>query len=434
MKLVVLGLGYLGATHAACMAELGHEVLGIEIDARRLEAITNGALPFFEPGLSEMVAKHLSSGKLVVSDSYEKAADWGDVFFVAVGTPQKKGEYAADLTYVDGVIETLVPLLTRDTLILGKSTVPVGTTKRLARRALDLVKSDIQVEIAWNPEFLREGHAIADTLKPDRIVIGSSEGGRAIEVAQSVYHQPLEQGVPLLTMDPASAELVKVAANSFLATKISFINAIAEICGQVGADVGLVANAIGHDDRIGRKFLSAGIGFGGGCLPKDIRAFIARAGELGVSDSLAFLREVDQLNMRRRNRVVKLAEIACEGSLLGKRVAVLGTAFKPNSDDVRDSPALNIAGQIQLQGATVSVYDPKAMQNSAREFPTLSYVPSTEEACRDADLVLVLTEWDEFKELEPNDLAGIVRHTAIIDGRICLDLSEWTASGWSVWR
>lgn len=430
MRLTVLGMGYLGATHAACMAELGHEVLGVEINVQKADLLTSGQVPFYEPGLAELLGKHRESGRLQITTSYADAAAWGDVFFIAVGTPQKKGEYAADLSYVDSVIDELVPLLTRDALLLGKSTVPVGTAARLADRCDELAK-DVVVEIAWNPEFLREGHAINDTLQPDRIVLGVGDGGRAESVAQEVYAAILDSGAPFIVTDRSTAELVKVAANAFLATKISFINAIAEVCSAAGADVRAVADAIGHDDRIGRKFLNAGLGFGGGCLPKDIRAFMARAGELGAAEALAFLREVDNVNMRRRTRMVELARQACEGSLIGSRIAVLGVAFKPESDDVRDSPALNVAGQLQLQGAHVSVYDPRASLNAARMFPTLNYVDSIIAACDQADIVLVLTEWQEFVQLDPYFLAGVVRQKIVVDGRMCLDHKHWATAGWT---
>lgn len=429
MRLAVFGMGYLGATHAACMAELGHDVLGVEIDPHRLAKLKGGEVPFYEPRLREILHKHIDSGRLELTDSYERAACWGEVFFIAVGTPQKKGEYSADLCHVDAVIDELVPLLGNDVVIFGKSTVPVGTAQRLAERANNLAK-DIVVEIAWNPEFLREGHAIEDTLHPDRLVLGRFQGGKAQALTQEIYAQLLAEDTPFIVTDTATAELVKVAANAFLATKISFINAIAEVCSAAGGDVKTVADAIGHDPRIGRRFLNAGIGFGGGCLPKDIRAFMARAGELGASQALTFLREVDNVNMRRRTRMVEVARDACGGSFLGTRVAILGAAFKPDSDDVRDSPALNVAGQIQLQGASVTVYDPKAIENSRALFPTLSYAYSVESACECADLVLVLTEWAEFVELDPCTLGDVVRRRVVIDGRLCLERVRWQECGW----
>ncbi|MFL1597289.1 UDP-glucose dehydrogenase family protein [Gordonia amicalis] len=429
MRMVVLGLGYLGATHAACMAELGHEVLGIEVVPEKRAQLAAGEVPFYEPGLPDLLKRHIETGQLRVSDSYAEAADFADVFFIAVGTPQKKGEYSADLTYVDAAVEELVPLLTRDALILGKSTVPVGTSRRLSERADELAK-DIDVEVAWNPEFLREGFAVKDTLHPDRVVVGAFPGGIAETACREIYASMINEGTPFIVTDPPTAELVKTSANAFLATKISFINAIAEVCDAAGADVKSIADAIGYDARIGRKFLNAGLGFGGGCLPKDIRAFMARAGELGAAEALTFLREVDNVNMRRRTRMVELTREVCGGSLLGKRIAILGAAFKPESDDVRDSPALNVAGQIQLQGASVTVYDPKAMPNSKRLFPTLDYAEAASEACESADVVLVLTEWAEFVALNPVELGRRVRQRKIIDGRMCLDRRNWTVAGW----
>lgn len=430
MRMVVLGLGYLGATHAACMAELGHDVLGIEVVPDKRAQLAAGEVPFYEPGLPELLKRNIDSGRLIISGSYGEAADFADVFFIAVGTPQKKGEYSADLRYVDAALEELVPLLTRDALILGKSTVPVGTAQRLADRADELAK-DLNVEIAWNPEFLREGFAVKDTLHPDRLVLGAFGGGSAEAVSREIYAPILDEGTPMIVTDPPTAELVKTSANAFLATKISFINAIAEVCDAAGADVKAIADAIGYDARIGRKFLNAGLGFGGGCLPKDIRAFMARAGELGAAEALSFLREVDNVNMRRRTRMVELAREVCGGSLLGKRIAILGSAFKPESDDVRDSPALNVAGQIQLQGASVTVYDPKAMDNSRKLFPTLDYAVTALEACEMADAVLVLTEWNEFLALNPTELGAQVRQRSVVDGRMCLDKTMWRNAGWS---
>jgi UDPglucose 6-dehydrogenase len=415
------------------MAELGHEVLGVDIDPSKLAKLQAGDVPFYEPGLGEVIERNVSAGRLNFSASYEDAAAFADVHFLAVGTPQKKGEYGADMRYVDSVIEQLAPLITRPSVIFGKSTVPVGTAARLGARARAISPAGNDVEVAWNPEFLREGHAVEDTLRPDRLVVGVDRNWtRSAEaIAREVYGQALDAGTPIVVTDLATAELVKASANAFLATKISFINAIAEVCDAAGADVTQLADAIGYDDRIGRKFLNAGIGFGGGCLPKDIRAFMARAGELGADEALTFLREVDAINMRRRTQMVEHARYACGGSFLGARVAVLGAAFKPDSDDVRDSPALNVAGQIQLQGAAVVVFDPKATENSRRLFPTLTYAVTTAEACEGADVVLVLTEWKEFRDLDPASVGRIVRSKNVIDGRNCLDGERWAAEGWN---
>jgi UDPglucose 6-dehydrogenase len=432
-QIAVFGTGYLGATHAACMAELGHDVLGVDVDEAKLAKLAAGELPFFEPGLPEVLRSNIDAGRLRFTTSYQEAADFADVHFVAVGTPQKQGELAADLRFVDSVIESLAPLLNRSSVIFGKSTVPAGTAARLNARVRELAPADVQAELAWNPEFLREGFAVKDTLHPDRIVLGvdPTRPGNAEAVAREIYATQLAEEIPFLVTDLATAELVKTSANAFLATKISFINAIAEVCEATGANVSVLADAIGHDARIGRRFLNAGIGFGGGCLPKDIRAFIAMAGELGAGQAFALLREVDSINMRRRNIMVEVARDAAGGSFIGARIAVLGAAFKPDSDDVRDSPALNIAGQIQLQGAAVTVYDPEAMQNARQLFPTLQYAPDVATACAGADVVMVLTEWKQFTSLDPNELAKSVRQRILIDGRNCLVPEEWRAAGWT---
>lgn len=432
-SIAVYGTGYLGATHAAAMAELGHQVVGVDVDKTKIDKLASGQAPFYEPGLDELLKANVDAGRLRFTSSYEEAAELADIHFIAVATPQKPGEMAADVTYVDSVVATLAPLLRRPAVIFGKSTVPVGTAARLSLMAHQLAPIGTAVEVAWNPEFLREGLAIQDTLHPDRIVLGIDEvsTGRAEAVARELYADLIAENIPFLVTDLETAELVKIAANAFLATKIFFINAMAEVCEAAGADVVELADAIGYDARIGRRFLNAGVGFGGGCLPKDIRAFMARAGELGANQALTFLREVDSINIRSRSRMVELAKEVVGGSLIGAKVAVLGAAFKPNSDDIRDSPALDIAGKIQLQGASVSVFDPKALSNSRRSFPTLQYATDTRAACEGADVILVLTEWEEFRRLEPADVAAVVRSRRIIDGRNCLDSTKWREAGWS---
>ena len=435
MRCTVFGTGYLGATHAVGMAELGHDVLGVDIDPGKVAKLAGGDIPFYEPGLRQLLIDNLAAGRVRFTTDYDMAAEFADVHFLGVGTPQKRGEYVADLSHVNAVIDTLVPRLRRPAVLVGKSTVPVGTAAELATRAAALAPVGVDVEVAWNPEFLREGFAVHDTLHPDRIVLGVQPNSvRAEAAVRELYSPLLDAGVPFLMTDLQTAELVKVSANAFLATKISFINAISEVCEAAGADVGLLADALGYDPRIGRQFLNAGLGFGGGCLPKDIRAFMARAGELGADQALTFLREVDSINMRRRTRMVELATAACGGSLLGANIAVLGAAFKPESDDVRDSPALNVAGQLQLNGAAVNVYDPKALDNARRQFPTLNYAVSAEEACERADAVLVLTEWRQFVDLDPDDLAERVRARVIVDGRNCLDAARWRQAGWKMFR
>ncbi|RSZ64691.1 UDP-glucose/GDP-mannose dehydrogenase family protein [Corynebacterium hylobatis] len=433
MRMTVIGTGYLGATHAACMAELGHEVLGVDVDSAKIDSLKAGTVPFYEPGLPEVLSRSLDSGRLDFTTDYQRVADFANVHFLGVGTPQKRGSYAADLTYVRAVIEDLVPLLEGDHIIFGKSTVPVGTADEMQELADSLAGPATNVEIAWNPEFLREGYAVQDTISPDRIVLGiGREDSRAEEVAREVFAKSIGEGTPFLVMDRVTSELVKVSANAFLATKISFINAVSEICEIAGGDVTKLADAIGYDDRIGRKFLGAGLGFGGGCLPKDIRAFMARAGELGADQALTFLREVDAINMRRRDRVVQLTRELCDGNLLGHRVTVLGAAFKPNSDDVRDSPALSVAGSLSLAGADVSVYDPQAMDNARKVFPTLGYADSVEEALEGADVVVLATEWQEFRDLDPVKVGELVDRKVIIDGRNVLPVQKWQDAGWNI--
>ncbi|MFF2850065.1 UDP-glucose dehydrogenase family protein [Streptomyces sp. NPDC058001] len=429
-RVTVIGTGYLGATHAACMAEIGHEVLGVDVDPDKIAALQAGRVPFYEPGLEDLLAKHVASGRLRFTTSYEEAADFGDVHFSCVGTPQVRDGYAADLRYVDAVIEQLAPHLTRPCLVVGKSTVPVGTAQRLADRLAALAPVGELAELAWNPEFLREGFAVEDTLRPDRLVFGT-RSDPARETLEEVYEPVIGQGTPVVVTDFPTAELVKTSANAFLATKISFINAMAEVCEASGADVSRLAEALSHDDRIGGRFLRPGVGFGGGCLPKDIRAFMARAGELGVDQALTFLREVDAINMRRRSRTVDLARELCEGRFLGRKIAVLGAAFKPDSDDVRDSPALNVAGQIQLMGGDVTVYDPKAMDNARKVFPSLGYAQSLDDAVQGAHAILLLTEWEQFRTLDPEWLRGQVAEPRIVDGRGALDPARWRQAGWT---
>lgn len=419
MRLTVIGTGYLGATHAACMAELGHEVVGVDVDAGKVAALRAGRAPFHEPGLAALLARHTASGRLRFTTAYEEAGAFGQVHFVCVGTPQRRDCDGADLSCVESAFAGIARHARKGALLVGKSTVPVGTAARLA--------DEHAVEIAWNPEFLREGFAVEDTLRPDRLVFGVRTG-RAERLLRQVHEPVLAAGTPLVVTDFATAELVKTAANSFLATKISFINAMAEVCEAAGGDVRKLAEALGCDDRIGRAFLRAGVGFGGGCLPKDIRAFAHRAAELGVD--LGFLHAVDAINMRRRDRVVGLARGLCGGTVLGVRVAVLGAAFKPDSDDVRDSPALNVAARLDLDGADVTVYDPEAMDNARKAFPLLGYALSVEEALRGAELVLLLTEWPQFRELDPGRAARLVSRLRIVDGRGVLDATRWTAAGW----
>jgi len=435
MKLSVIGCGYLGAVHAAAMASIGHDVVGIDVDQRKVEALAKGIAPFFEPGLPELLTGGVASGRLRFTTDMTAAAD-AVVHFIGVGTPQSKDGYAADLTYVNAAVDGLLPYLKPGDIVAGKSTVPVGTAAELAPRV-----TATGATLVWNPEFLREGWAVQDTISPDRLVAGvpsaptgepSAEGERAADVLREVYHPAVAADTPFIITDYATAELVKVAANAFLATKISFINAMAEIAEVTGADVTQLADAIGHDARIGRRFLGAGIGFGGGCLPKDIRAFSARAEELGRGESVSFLREVDAINLRRRDRAVQLVVEALGGAVHEKVVTVLGAAFKPHSDDIRDSPALDVAVRLRGLGADVVVTDPQAIPNARLKHPQLTYVEDRDEAIAGADAIVVVTEWDEYRrQLSPQHASTLTAGRIVVDGRNCLDAAAWRAEGWT---
>jgi UDPglucose 6-dehydrogenase len=432
LRVTVIGTGYLGLTHAVCMADLGHQVLAIDVDEDKITKAARGEAPFFEPGLEPLLRKNLDSGRLRFTTDFREIGEFGDVHFVCVGTPQVKGSTAADLTYVHSAVDAIAPYLTRETLIIGKSTVPVGTTRKLFDRVRTVAPAGDLVDIAFNPEFLREGYAVQDSLTPDRIVFGVTNDN-AEQLMRQVYATPLASGIPALTMDLETAELVKVAANSFLATKISYINVMAEVCEASGADVTKLATAIGLDDRIGKKFLAAGLGFGGGCLPKDIRAFRTTAGELGVDSLVSLLTTVDTINLDRRDRVIALAREAVGGDLAGKRVAALGVAFKPNSDDIRDSPALAVIKGLAEEGAIVSVHDPIAMPNAAKSHPDLRYADSVGEAAEQADVVLHLTEWSDYRAIDPEALAKAVAQPVLVDGRCTLDTEQWRSAGWTVY-
>ncbi|RLK47991.1 UDP-glucose dehydrogenase family protein [Microbacterium telephonicum] len=439
MRMSVIGCGYLGAVHAAAMASIGHEVVGIDVDARKIDALSKGEAPFFEPGLPEILRDGVASGRLSFTTDMA-AAHGAKVHFIGVGTPQRADGYAADLTYVNAAVDALLPHLSAGDIVAGKSTVPVGTAAELAERV-----EATGATLVWNPEFLREGWAVQDTIDPDRLVVGvpggsdvsthsarSTTGETAADVLREVYHPAVAKGTPFIVTDLATAELVKVAANAFLATKISFINAMAEIAEVTGADVTQLADAIGHDARIGRRFLGAGIGFGGGCLPKDIRAFSARAEELGRGESVAFLREVDEINLRRRDRAVQLVVDGLGGTVFEKKIAVLGAAFKPHSDDIRDSPALDVAVRLHGLGARVVVTDPEAIDNARAKHPQLTYETSRDETIRDADAVILVTEWDEYRrELPPEHASTLTRGRVVVDGRNGLDAAAWRAAGWT---
>jgi len=425
LKLSVIGTGYLGATHAACMASLGFEVIGYDTEASKIELLSKGKVPFYEPDLEDLLAEQIKSGRLTFTTNINDLAD-SDVHFICVGTPQIKGGNAADLKYVDSALEAIAKIVKPGGLVVGKSTVPVGTATRLRNRLLEL---NPKVDLAWNPEFLREGFAVEDTLRPNRLVVGVVNDS-AERILKEVYASNLKENTPWVRADLPTAELVKVAANSFLATKISFINAMAEICEATGGDVTVLAKAIGYDPRIGSRFLQAGIGFGGGCLPKDIRAFMARAEELGAKQAVEFLKEIDAINLRARQRIIELVRKDLSENLQGKKVAILGAAFKPDSDDVRDSPALDIAAQIQAAGAVVIVHDPKAIANAQKRFPALKFAEDINSTLRDAEIVLHLTEWKIYREINPVEVKSLVKSAIMIDGRNALDRELWQSAGW----
>jgi UDPglucose 6-dehydrogenase len=425
IKVSVIGTGYLGATHAACMSSLGFDVIGVDVDAAKIALLTEGRVPFYEPDLEDLLQKEIASGRLTFSTDFNAIADV-DVHFICVGTPQQAGSLAADLKYVDAALDAVAGVCKPGSLVVGKSTVPVGTAARLRER---LLKINPDADLAWNPEFLREGFAVEDTLHPNRLVVGVTSDAAEVKLKE-IYKSNLAENTPWVRADLPTSELVKVAANSFLATKISFINAMAEVCEAAGGDVTVLAKAIGYDPRIGSRFLQAGIGFGGGCLPKDIRAFMARASELGADQALEFLREIDSINLRARQRIIELVRKDLLDNLSGKKIAVLGAAFKPDSDDVRDSPALDIAAQIAAAGAIVTVHDPKAIEPAKKRFPALGFSEDIEGALKDADLVLHLTEWKLYRELDPAKMAKLVANPIIIDGRNALDREAWVAAGW----
>jgi UDPglucose 6-dehydrogenase len=424
-KLSVVGCGYLGVTHAACMSSLGYKVVGVDTDPVKIAELQSGKLPFYEPGLDTLLAQEMKSGRLSFTTDVSAVAD-ADVHFICVGTPQSKDGLAADLTYVKSAVAAISPFLKKGSLVVGKSTVPVGTAQSLRE---ELAKTAPHSDLAWNPEFLREGFAVEDTLTPNRLVVGVAND-LAEDILKKVYKPILDLGTPWIRADLPTSELVKVAANSFLATKISFINAMAEVCEAAGGDVTVLAKAIGYDPRIGNKFLQAGIGFGGGCLPKDIRAFMARAEELGAKQALEFLREIDAINLRARLRVIDVVRSELSEDLSQYKIAVLGATFKPDSDDVRDSPALDIAAQLNAAGAQVVVTDPQGIEPARKRFPNLEYAVNINDALKDADLVLHLTEWKEYRQIDPAAISSLVKNRIIIDGRNMLDRDLWRKAGW----
>lgn len=424
MRTCVIGLGYLGVTHAVAMAKLGHQVIGIEPNLARLEALRNGVLPIYEPGLQEALSEVVAAGLLTFRSEHGEASSASEIFFICVGTPQKEDSLAADTTQLFTAAGELAKALRHGSVVVGKSTVPVGTARELQLKMSEV--AGFEVNLVWNPEFLREGSALEDSLRPDRIVLGS-DSVEAKAVVARCYEQLIAAGTPVIETNLETSELVKAAANSFLATKISFINAMAEVAEASGADVTELATAIGMDERIGNKFLRSGLGFGGGCLPKDIRAFVARAEELGVGSALDFLVSVDEVNLRRRDRVVDLA-MANLGPL--RKVLVLGASFKPDSDDLRDSPSLDVALKLDSLGCDVSIHDPRALEALADRGIGLARVENLGSALSDAELVILGTEWREYSELDPSEHR--TESGVLIDARNCLNVDAWRDAGWKV--
>ncbi|HEY6935091.1 MAG TPA: UDP-glucose/GDP-mannose dehydrogenase family protein [Marmoricola sp.] len=433
MLVSVLGTGYLGATHAACLADWGHEVVGVDSDEEKVRCLAGGTAPFHEPGLDALLREGVDSGRLRFSTRLSDAAA-ADVHFLCVGTPQLPGSDAADLTALWSLVRSLAPLLETPCTVVGKSTVPVGTAARLRDWLQRQAPAGAGVELAWNPEFLREGHAVEDTLRPDRLVLGLPDGptaGQVSAVLGELFGALVAAGVPVVHTDLATAELAKASANVMLAARISLVNLLAEVCERGSADIADLSEILRLDRRIG-PLPTPGLGYGGGCLPKDSRAFAARAAELGLEQSTGLLREIDATNQRQRSRTVALADALLDGldGAGGARVAVLGAAFKGGSDDLRDSPALDVALRLQAAGAQLRVHDPRALDNVRRQHPSLPVADSVEEAVRDADLVLVLTEWPEYAALDPAWLAGLVRRPQVLDARLMLDPEKWRAAGW----
>ena len=427
LKVSVIGLGYLGATHCVAMSKLGHTVIGIEPNQAKIDSLKTGKAGFFEPGLDEELANQISSGRLTFQSSHDEGSKDVDVHFICVGTPQKEGSLAADTSYLHAAIRDLAPYLSQDAVVVGKSTVPVGTAALLTVELTNL--AGFAPNLAWNPEFLREGTALEDSLSPDRLVVGVTNE-HSEKMLREVFAPMISSGIPFIVTDLATAELVKAAANAFLATKISFINAMAEIAEVSGADATQLATAIGYDERIGNKFLRNGVGFGGGCLPKDIRALMARAEELGVGQSVAYLKEIDKINIRRRDRVIDMLTQEL-GDLKGKKVLVLGAAFKPDSDDVRDSPALEIALLINKAGAQAIVHDPIALEGVNKKHPELTTEQDLDKAFAGVDAVVLATEWQEYRTFDPSTIQAIA-NKLVIDGRNVIDIAKWQQAGFKV--
>ncbi|MFD5696547.1 UDP-glucose dehydrogenase family protein [Streptomyces lasiicapitis] len=434
MRVSVIGCGHLGAPHAAAMAELGHEVVGVELSPETCRILQSGRGAFYERGLDELLAKHVASGRLRFTTELPEAAGWADLHFLAVGTPLREDGRGYDVSQVLGAVRSLAPLLTRPCTIVGKSMVTVGTVARLQ----EIVSAEAAegVELVWNPEFLREGHAVEDSLHPDRIVAGLSSAAAQKAIAE-VYAPILARGgVELIVTDPQTAEVLKSAANAFLSTKISFINAMAEVCEITGADVNAVAYGIGIDHRIGHAGMRPGIGYGGGCLPKDVAAFAHRVEELGAEHAAGLLGAVEAVNRSRMDTAVALVERAHGSALDGAAITVLGASFKPGTSDVRNSPALRLAGRLHQAGARTVIYDPESNEAARRLHPEYTYANDLRSALHEAEAVVLATDWPLFTQDTqlPSSAGAIVRARVLIDVRNSVDSHAWLAAGWQVWQ
>ncbi|KJY33731.1 UDP-glucose/GDP-mannose dehydrogenase family protein [Streptomyces sp. NRRL S-495] len=431
MRVSVIGCGHLGIPHAAAMAELGHEVIGVDVDGAKVDRLNAGECPIYETGLPELLAGHTATGRLRFTTDIAEAAEFADLHFVGVGTPIDADGRSYDTGQVFGAIRQLAPHLKRSCTIVGKSTVTVGTTLKVTELAHRLAPAGDLVEVVWNPEFLREGHAVEDTLRPDRLIAGvtSAEGEKAI---RTVYAGILDAGVPLFVCDPQTAELAKGAANTYLGLKISFINGVADMCDAAGADISRIVDILGIDPRIGAAGMRPGIGYGGGCLPKDIRAFTASARQLGADRAAALLLAAEHINDSRVDTAMALVTGALgRRPVKGSRVTVLGAAFKPGTNDVRESPALALAQALEQAGAVVTVHDPQAVPTAVQRNPELDYTDDLSAALDGADITVLATEWPEYRQANPQDLVGHPATPVLVDCRTTLDPDPWRAAGWT---
>ncbi|MDR2119847.1 MAG: UDP-glucose/GDP-mannose dehydrogenase family protein [Tannerella sp.] len=424
MKIAIVGTGYVGLVTATCLAEVGFDLICVDIDTNKIESLKRGIAPIYEPGLDNMLQRNIEKGRLTFTSSLASVTDEVNVIFTAVGTPSDK-DGSADLQYVLNVARTIGRTLTDYCLIVTKSTVPVGTARLIReaiREELDRRGADIAFDVASNPEFLKEGTAVADFMKPDRIVCGV-DSEKAKEILQKIYNPFVLNGHPVIFTDIASSEMIKYAANAMLATRISFMNDIANLCEKTGADINMVRKGIGSDSRIGNKFLYAGIGYGGSCFPKDVKALVKTADSLGYS--MEVLKAVERVNERQKTVLFDKLSTYYGNDLKGKRIAMLGLAFKPNTDDMREAPSLALIDRLREAECAVYAYDPVAMHESQRRTgAAIRYCRDVYETLQDADALLLVTEWSEFRVLDLNRVRTLMRNPVVFDGRNIYDEEE----------